>query len=61
MSEEHDCEEEYGGCNWFVWGSKDVHTITQNPYDDRFEAIVYAVVKCEHCGDVRELVFHAET
>tara|TARA_R110000824_G_scaffold202478_1_gene386749 strand:- start:631 stop:816 length:186 start_codon:yes stop_codon:yes gene_type:complete len=48
-------------CDWIVVGSKDVHTITHDPFDDTFEAIVNAIVKCEHCGDERELVFHAES
>ena len=59
MIDGHDCA--IDGCEWFVWGGEDIHTIQEKMFDDGFEAIVNAIIKCKHCGVERQLVFNAET
>jgi hypothetical protein len=58
MSEEHDCKVD--GCEWFVWGGEDIHSIQEN-YDGNFEAIVNAIIRCKHCDDEHTVVFNAES
>ena len=59
MSDGHDCAVD--GCEWFVWGGEDIHSIQEKMFGDGFEAIVNAIIRCKHCDDEHTVVFQAES